>query len=188
MVDRPELDTRVLVEELVQPARAERAGGDDLVLVRPFSAPGDDVLLDEPDETVAQELSVDAQLAVVPQQTEHGVGDRPHAGLHRRPVRNTLGDERSDPSVDVRRRAGRHLDQRRVGLARADHLIQVYLVLAEGAGHARIHLDEEGHLADERGGVLVGVGAPMYLKYRKVLTRCADGCVAIPLNVAERGS
>ena len=85
---------------------------------------------------------------------EDGVGDRPDADLERRPVGDALGDARRDAPVDVERRARRKLDHRRVGLAPADELAHVELVLAERTRHARVHLDEEGQLADERRRVL----------------------------------
>ena len=135
-----------------------------------FLAPGDDALLDEVDEPVAEELGVNAELAMVAQQREHRIRDRADAGLQRRAV----GESRSAMNAAIRRSISDVSPGgiSTIGVSPSHQPItwlHVDLVLAEGARHARIHLDEERELADERGDVL-GV--------------TAEGEVAVPVGRA----
>ena len=87
---------------------------------------------------------------------EDGVGDRADAGLDRRPVGDSLGDEGGDAIVDLGPRRRGHLDERPVDLDPAEHLADVDLVAAERPRLLGVGLEEEAGAADERGGV-VGV-------------------------------
>jgi hypothetical protein len=66
----------------------------------------------------------------------------------------------------------RHLDERALGLAEAEHLRDVQLVEAERPRHARIDLQEERHAPDERGDVL-GVGPEAHVAM--AIGRCGGG-------------
>jgi hypothetical protein len=70
-------------------------------------------------------------------------------------MRSTM--RRGDRLVALVGNHGRDLDQRPLRLAEAGELRDVQLVEAEGPRHARVELEEERHVADERGDVL-GVG------------------------------
>ena len=69
-------------------------------------------------------------------------------------VGHPLGHVLGDPPVGVARRRVRHLDQRVVGLAPAQHLADVDLVLAERARHLVVDLHEERDRPDHGGDVL----------------------------------
>src|SRR5262249_28608375 len=88
VVDRPELDPRVLVNDLEEPARPERAGRDDPVAMRALPGAGDDATLDEVDEGLAEQLRVNAELAMIAQQPQHGVRPPADARLDRAAIRD----------------------------------------------------------------------------------------------------
>ena len=58
-VDRPHLDHRVVVDEVVQPRRTHQERRDDLAAVALLGGPGDDAGLDEVDDGVREHLGVD---------------------------------------------------------------------------------------------------------------------------------
>ena len=76
---------------------------------------GDHAPLDQVGDAVGDQLGVHAEVAVVAQLLEDGVGDPADADLQRGPVRHPLGDERADAPVrlaHLRRRAARAADSR----------------------------------------------------------------------------
>ena len=64
-VDRPHLDHRVVVDELVQAGRAHEERRDDLAAVALLGGAGDDAGLDEVDDRVGEHLGVDPEVALV---------------------------------------------------------------------------------------------------------------------------
>jgi hypothetical protein len=120
VVDRVELDTGVLGDELVQAPGAERRGGDDLVAVGLLARAGQRATLDQVDEAVAEQLGVRAELTVLLEHSQHEVRRRADAGLQSRAVGNPFGDERGDLVVALACARRRDLDHRRVGFAIAD--------------------------------------------------------------------
>ena len=74
VVDRPELNTGVLVDEVVQAPGPECRRGDHLVPIVPFQAPAHRPRLDEVDDGVGDQLAVDAQMLAVVEQAQHGAG------------------------------------------------------------------------------------------------------------------
>ena len=95
---------------------------------------------------------------MVAQGADGGGGDRADADLDRGSVGDALGDHVADHAVLVPHLGRRHLEQRVVGLDPSGDLGDVDLVLAAGAGHLRVALQEERRLPDEAGHV-VGVQA-----------------------------
>ena len=65
-------------------------------LYTPVTTPG----LDQVDHPVGDQLGVDAEVAVIAQRGEHGVGDGADPGLDGRPVGHPLGDQRRDRMVE----------------------------------------------------------------------------------------
>ena len=153
VVDRPELDPRVLVQEGKELPGPHGAGRHGLTAVRALTCPGDHPALDEIDEALREELGVHAEFAMVVEKTEHVLGNRADADLQRGAVGDSLGHERCDPAVGVALRMGGNLEEGRVGLAPTDDLTDVDLVVAEGPRHVRIYLDEKGHPPDQGRGI-----------------------------------
>jgi hypothetical protein len=73
--------------------------------------------------------------------------------LQRGVVRYPFGDEPGDRRVRGRRFGSGHLDQWVVGLAPADDVADVDVVLTAGPRHLRVRLEEHRHLTGERGDV-----------------------------------
>ena len=157
-VDRQQLDRPVVVQPVVEALGPEAERRLDLVAPQPLVDAGDRAAIDEIDDAVGQQLGVDAEVAVVAQRLEHGVGDPADADLQRRPVGDVLDDGGRDRPVAVVRLRGRHLHQRPVRLAPAQQLGRVDLVEPERPRHPRVDLEEERHAPDQRGHV-VRVGA-----------------------------
>ena len=83
---RPQLERRVLVEEVVQALGAEGERSDRLGPVELLGDSGDDAALDEVHHAVGEQLGVHAEVAVAGQRGEDRVRDRPDAGLEGGPV------------------------------------------------------------------------------------------------------
>ena len=84
---------------------------------QPLAGAGDDAPLDQVDQPVGQQLGVDAQVAVVAEPLQQGVGDGADAGLDGGAVGDPLGHVLGDGAVDLASAtAGAHLDQRPVDL------------------------------------------------------------------------
>ncbi len=154
----PELDRRVLVEEVVEATGAEGEGGDGLGAVAALAHPGHDAFVDQRHQPIGEQLGVNAEVGVIAELFEHGVRDGADPGLDRGAVRDAFGDEGADGVIDGIGFDRRHLDQWVIGLAPADYLGHVDLATAERAGHLMVGLEEQRSAADE-GGHVVGVGA-----------------------------
>ena len=76
---------------------------DDLAAVERLALAGDDAGLDQVDDGVGEHLGVDAQVLLVLEELEHGLGDAADAELDRRAVLDQGGDVLADlPGVVVR--------------------------------------------------------------------------------------
>ena len=113
---------------------------------------------DEVDEAVGEQLGVHAEVLVVTQGGQDGVGDRSDPRLDRRSVRDALRDECSDGRVGLVgfRRFGLH--QRAVDPTPPGDLRDVHRVVTEGARHVLVRLQEHRPGAEESADV-VGIGA-----------------------------
>ena len=146
-VDRPHLDHRVVVDEVVQAPRAHDERRHDLAAVALLACPGDDAGLDEVDDGVGEHLGVDAEVVLVAQGQRGGGRDRPDPELEGRPVGHELRDEFADPPLDGADRTDRVLVRRHVHLDRQVDVVDVDEALAERSWHRAIELDD-----DRRGG------------------------------------
>ena len=101
-------------------------------------------------ERVGQQLGVHAEVAVIAEAGEQGVGDRPDARLDRRAVRDALDHVRGDAFVDVGGLATGDLHEAdgRPRSSPATWLTWM-LVAPERARHPGVHLEEERHVSDE---------------------------------------
>ena len=156
VADRPQLEGRVVVEEAVEAVGSEGEGADGLGAVEVLADAGDDARFDEVDDAVGEQLGVDAEIVVIAQRVEDGVGDGTDADLDRGAIGDALGDVGSDAHVQVAARRRCDLEQRSVDLAPAGDLGDVQLVAPERPRHLRVRFEEEPGSSDERRGVVSG--------------------------------
>ena len=147
----PHLEDRVVVHELEQAARAERKADENLAAMDLFAVAGEDARLDQVDDAVRAHLAVHAEVFMVAEAAEHGVGHTADSGLKNGSVRYQRRDMRGDAALDVRRRLHRKLEQRAVGFDDGVDLADVDEALAVGARHLPVHLDDEMARAETRG-------------------------------------
>ena len=121
-LDADHLDRRVVPDEVVEPLRAEREGRDDLAGALGLAHPGDRTAFDQVDHRIGEELGVDAEVAVSVQLAEDRRRCRSDPRLDRGALRDALGDQGADAVVEIIHVRRRHLDQRVVRLAPAEHL------------------------------------------------------------------
>lgn len=108
----------VLVEPLVEASGAERERRDQFVRPQRLARAGHDALLDEVDDSVEEQLRVDAEVAVIAELGEHRVRDRPDADLERRAVGNEFDGSLRDRRVTLVGQRGRDPYERLVALTR----------------------------------------------------------------------
>jgi hypothetical protein len=116
-VDRLEHETRIAVDELVQPTRTHGPAGDDLAGTVGLADARDHAALDQLDEGLGDDVGVNAEVAPVGKVAKHLVRDASEADLERRAIlddaRNVAGDSLShcaDRRVDVLDHRGLHGD------------------------------------------------------------------------------
>ena len=103
VVDRAAQDVRVAVDHVVEAARAEREGEDDLAGVERLARAGDEAGVEQVDQAVDQHLGVDAEVpdAAFRQQGADRVRHAADADLQAGAVLDLGGDEARDRAVDL---------------------------------------------------------------------------------------
>jgi hypothetical protein len=99
-IDRVHFQRRVAVHELVELLRAQREGGQHLAVVVVLLAVGDHASLDQRHDAVADHFGVDAEVVLVGQLHDHGVGNAAVADLQRGAIGNHVGDVLADRLLD----------------------------------------------------------------------------------------
>ena len=144
-VDRPHLDHRVVVDEVVQALRAHHERGHDLAAVALLARPGDHAGLDEVDDRVGEHLGVDAQVAACRAgRAPSAAGIAPIPSWSVAPSGHELGDVLADPPLDVADRADRRARRagRRTSTARSI-CDDVDEAVAERPRHRPVELDDD---------------------------------------------
>src|SRR5687767_12101379 len=93
---------RVIVHEVIKPARAEDEARDELAGVDALLRAVDDAPFDEAHHAVGEHLGVDAEVAVRVERAQHSVGDGADAHLERRAVLDEPRDVAADGALLVR--------------------------------------------------------------------------------------
>ena len=114
---------------------------------------GDNAGLDQLHDTVGEHFGVDAQVVLLLQEQQHGVGDGADAQLKRIAVPHQAGDVLANGPLHVADLGGCQLDDGGVGLHQAADLGDVQEAVAQGAGHVLIDLGD-----DQVGGLGSGLG------------------------------
>jgi len=107
VVDRPELDGGIGVDELVGVLRSDAEGGDGLALADALARVVDDTLADQVDQTVGQELGVNAEVLLPAEGGHDRVRQAPVADLDRVAVLHDARDVPPDAAGESRRRRSR---------------------------------------------------------------------------------
>ena len=155
VVDGIELHVVVAVDEVIQLAAAHNERRHGLALVEGLAAAVDDALLHQLHHAVAEHLAVDAQVVLVAQRLQHGVGDGTDAQLKGGAVGDQRGAVAPYGHLDLRRGVAVQLGQvvgagyDVVDLRHVDHRVAI------GEGHHLVGLDDDalGH-ADGRQGIV----------------------------------
>jgi len=90
VVYRPDLDTWVLLHELIQPAASQGVSRDGLVAMGALAGAGDYTFLYEIYKPIGEQLGVDPKLLVAAQQPEYLIRGRADPGLQRGAVGDAL--------------------------------------------------------------------------------------------------
>ena len=136
-VDRPHLDHRVVMDEVVEALRAHDEGGHDLAAVALLARPGDDAGLDQIDHRVREHLGVDPEIAFVAEREGRCRRDRADAELERGAVGDEIGDELADLPLDCADLPDGVLVRRHVDLDREIDVAHVDEAVAERPRHRR---------------------------------------------------
>ncbi len=159
------MDDRVVVDEVVQAPRAHEERGHHLAGVEALAGVGDDALVVEVDDALAEHLGVDAEVVLLVQEHEDGVGDAADAELQAGAVLHEAGDVAADRLLHRTYPGGRQLDDRLVALDDRVDLVEMDERVAVGARHVGVHL------GDHRPG---GLGGRL-----GVVDRDAEGAIAV---------
>ena len=137
IVDRQDLDGRVVVDEIIDTLRAEGKRRDGLAAVDLLFAVVDRAALDQLDHGVGKHLGVDAEIVLALERHAGRIRDRADAELQARAVRDKVGDEAADRLAHI------------VELHRRQHR-QVVVIL-----HERVDLRDMDQRAAQRTGLTV---------------------------------
>ena len=158
VVDVPggvELEERVVVHVAVELFRAHAEARHDLPRVQGLLLSRDHARLDEVDHAVGEGLGVHAQVPLVHEVGEHGVGDPAHARLDGGLVLDEVGKVLADTLGDPGGRFSLELQQGHVVLHERMDLADVEKAVAQRPGHVGIDLRHHvaGHLGSRLGDV-----------------------------------
>ena len=169
--DVEELHGRIVVDVSVHILRADGEGRDADAGMDFLERIVDDALLDQADHAVGHRLGVEAEVLVVLDPVEDGVGDAADADLEAGAVRNLAGDVGADGRLDGRGLAEGHRERGDVAEDRRRNLALVDEAVAVEIGDVGAHQGDDvtGHLRGGNGdvggdaeaavAVLVGQGA-----------------------------
>ena len=142
--DWPELEQRIVVEKIVEPARADGEARDDLAGMQRLVAPGDDALLDEIENGVGDQVGVNAEIAAMVEMLQRLVRNAPEIDMQRGAVLDDLRDVAGDPFGHGVGGLMRVFDQRPVGADKAVDPVDMQKGVAERPRHGGIDLGDDG--------------------------------------------
>ena len=142
LVDRQERETRIVVDEVVEPPRPQAVAGDDSVAVVRLAAAGHHAGLDEIDDAIGDDVAVDAEVAAVLEVPQRLVGNAAEPDLQRRAVVDDGGDVARDPLRGLARRRMAVFRHRRVDADQRIEAVEMDEAVAVGARHRRVDLGD----------------------------------------------
>ena len=129
----------IVANEIEEPLRAQHKGRHGLAAVQRLALAVDDARLHQIDHAVRAHLGVNAQVALVVQTMENGLGDAADPGLQRGAVGNERGHVARHAHVHLGERLGAVLQQRPVALHNRGDMAHVHGGFAVRARHLPIH-------------------------------------------------
>src|SRR5262245_59154320 len=96
-----EMEPRIIVDKVVEPARSQAVAGDDTVAITRFAATGHYAGLDQIDEPVGDDIAMDAEVAPIPEMTQRLIWDPAQADLQGRAVVDDGGNIACHTLCDV---------------------------------------------------------------------------------------
>jgi hypothetical protein len=142
--DRHELEQRIVMDEFVEPARANAEARDDLARMQRLVTSSDHALLDEIEHGIGDDVRVNAEVLAVMQVLQRLVGNAPKIDVQRRAVVYDLRDIAGDALANRIGGLVRVFDQRSLGEDNAIDPVDVKEGVAERPRHERIHLGDNG--------------------------------------------
>ena len=134
-------DKWVVVHKIVKSTRSHNEGADDLAGVHALVFAGNDTPLHQVDHAIREHLGVDAQILVIGEGVEHGVGDAADAHLQTRAILDELGAVLADAFFGVGHLGRLHFVDG--GVVHCHCVVDVADVdqpVAVGARHCGVHL------------------------------------------------
>src|SRR5215467_9438436 len=92
LIDGKEMEPRIIVDKVVEPARSQAVAGDDTIAITRFAATSHYAGLDQVDEPVGDDVAMDAEVAPIPEMTQRLIWDPAQADLQGRAVVDDGGD------------------------------------------------------------------------------------------------
>ena len=132
----------IVVDEVVEPPRAQAIAGDDAAVVARLAATGDHAGLDELYDPVGYDVTVDADVATVPEMTQRLVGNAPEPDLQGRAVVDDRSDVTRDALRDLADLGMAVLRHGRVDLHERIEASEMNEALTVSARHRRVDLGD----------------------------------------------
>ncbi len=150
MIHGTELAEGIPVYEVIELLRTQHKGSHHFVFVVVLRPAVHDPFVDEIHRAVGEHFGVHAEVALVAQEVQHGIGDAANAKLETRAIRHKIGHVSANLAVQVAHRLLRQFMQRRVefhGAMKARDMQEVFAVDARHAG-----IDQADHIFRATGG------------------------------------
>src|SRR5215472_1757782 len=140
LIDGKEMEPRIIVDKVVEPARSQAVAGDDTVAITRFAATSHYAGLDQIDEPVGDDVAMDAEVAPIPEMTQRLIRDPAQADLQGRAVVDDGGNIACHTLCDVADLRMEVLSDRRINPYYRIEAVEMNKALAVGARHRRIDL------------------------------------------------
>src|SRR5262245_6293046 len=140
LIDGKEMEPRIIVDKVVEPARSQAVAGDDPIAITRFAAASHYAGLDQIHEPVGDDVAMDAEVAPIPEMTQRLIWDPAQADLQGRAVLDDRGDIACHTLCDVADLRMEVLSDRRINFYYRIKSVEMTRALAVGARHRWIDL------------------------------------------------
>src|SRR5262249_24423579 len=141
-IDRQEQKMGIVVDEVVEPPRAQAVAGDDAATVARLTAPGDHAGLDELHYSIGHDIAMDAEISVTLEMAEGLIGNAPEPDLQRRAVLYDRCDVARDALRDLGDLGMPVFRHRRVDFHERIEMLEMDEALTVRARHRWVHLSD----------------------------------------------